>query len=224
MSKETDALLHFSFLLIAIVIYFFKKPRRRNTYLVFLGGFLIVTFIADAFGASIMFNKRLANIFKTNLFIYHLLVPCQVAFIMAMYRSLFRNVVIKRALGFLIPGFFIVSLIISLTIQPFDDYNTYAILFKHVLVILVILLFLYEMLQIPEYSNIYREPIFWINTAFLFHAVANIFLEGLSNYLLTNRQASFKLIYMLYSISNYVLFTLIIIGLSINPIDRGEKT
>jgi hypothetical protein len=100
MSRELDAGLHFFFLLAGLIL-FLRGYRQFPHYLKLVGGYLLVTFIADLAAVSIMFNRSLAEWFGNNLFIYHFLTPVQYACIALIYYHLFTNPVKKKLLSVL---------------------------------------------------------------------------------------------------------------------------
>jgi hypothetical protein len=118
----------------------------------------------------------------------------------------------KKITRWLIPVFLFGSALLSFTIQPLTEYNSYSILIKHLVTILSILIYLYEIISTTPYYRIYLQPIFWISVGFLFHSVLNILLEGFSNYLHTYGDSKYEIIFILYSISNYCLFILMGVG------------
>lgn len=212
MTKELDAILHFIFLATAIICWITNKKREDLTYMKYVGAFLFVTFIFDSIAAVIMFRKLFPTIFNSNLFIYHFLVPLQFFLTISIYLRVLRTALYKRIGKLCIPFFICISLLISFTIQPFATNNSISIILKHFITIVFVLLFFFELLSVPSYYVISKQPIFWISIAFLFHASFNILIEGVSNVLVTYGDNENRIIYYLYSISNYILFILLSIG------------
>lgn len=222
MSREVDAILHFFFLFLAIFMWFRKASRSELTYFSFLGIFLIISFVFDGAAVFIMFNRQLAVKFNSNLFLYHFAVPLQFSSIILIYYYSFKSARFKIYSKFSILFFIGCSICLSIWIQPLYEYNSYSILLKHLIVILTILFYFYETIVEMPYKSIYTQPLFWISVGFLFHASFNIFLEGASNYLESYSKMNTNLVYILYSITNYLLFIIITIGTNfINKVKKG---
>jgi hypothetical protein len=213
MSKELDALIHFTLLAAAIVLFFIKYTPGTGKAVRFLGIYLLLTFIFDAFAATIMFHPPLAKALNNNLFVYHFLIPLQFITVMMLYYQVFLNSFIRRSLIWLGILFTLFSIIMSATLQPLSDYNSYSILLKYTLIVLIVMFYFYETFRVTLYPEIHKHSLFWISVGFLFHSISNIFLEGLSNYLLDNNSEAFQKVYALYSFSNYLQFTFFIVAL-----------
>lgn len=212
MSRELDVFLHFLFLTTAIAGWLYCFDRKRDAYIYLIGWYLLATLIIDGAAATIMLNGYLAKSLVSNLFLYHLLVPVHYCLIMGIYQNVIYNGPVKRILLWSIPVFIIISIIFTLTVQGFTEYNSYAVLIKHAVTVGIILLFFRELILTTPYTRIYHQPIFWISLGFLFHSSLNIILEGVSNYLLTYSKHQYDAIYFLYSASNYCLFLLFALG------------
>lgn len=222
MSRELDALLHFVFLTASILCWIGRGRHNSSRYITLSGLFLIVTFVFDGAAAAIMLSKSVEG----NLFLYHILTPIQFVIIVLIYHDVIKNQVYRKITRWLIPVFLFGSALLSFTIQPFsEEYNSYSILIKHLVTILSILIYFYEIISTTPYNRIYLQPIFWISVGFLFHSVLNILLEGFSNYLQTYGDSKYEVIYLLYSLSNYCLFILMGVGfiVSRNKADVNES-
>ncbi|PZR36025.1 MAG: hypothetical protein DI538_14500 [Azospira oryzae] len=224
MSRELDVFLHFFFLAFALLSWRYTLPRnRRLAYIYFIGMYLLATCIGDGLAATIMLNRYLAKTLVSNLFLYHLLVPVQYAIIALIYGSVISNDRIRRWIRFSIPVFLLLSFGTSISIQGIKEYNSYATLLKHGLVIVFVLIYFRELILDTPYAKIYHQPIFWISLGFLFHSALNIMLEGVSNYLQTYGKHQYDVVYFLYSTSNYCLFLLFGIGFLTSPKMEGDK-
>ena len=221
MSRELDAFLHFLFLTASIVCWICRGRHKNSRYITLSGLFLIITFVFDGVAAAIMLSKSVEG----NLFLYHILTPIQFVIIVMIYNDAIKNRVYKKITRWLIPVFLFVSALLSFTIQPITEYNSYSILIKHFVTILSILIYFYEIISTTPYNRIYLQPIFWISVGFLFYSVLNILLEGFSNYLQTYGDSKYEVIYLLYSLSNYCLFILMGVGfiVSRNKTDVNES-
>ena len=208
MSRELDAFLHFLFLTASILCWICRGQHQNSRYITLSGLFLIITFVFDGVAAAIMLSKSVEG----NLFLYHILTPIQFVIIVLIYNDAIKNQMYKKITRWLIPVFLFGSALLSFTIQPLTEYNSYSILIKHLITILSILIYFYEIISTTPYYRIYLQPIFWISVGFLFHSVLNILLEGFSNYLQTYGDSKYEIIFLLHSISNYCLFILMGVG------------
>lgn len=213
MSKEIDVTLHFFFLSLSIVSWHLNTETKRLAYMRYMGAFLLFTLLFDGIAATIMLNSYLGKKIVSNLFLYHILVPLQVFLIMHIYSNVLVKPHSRQAARTCAVFFVLLSIFLSTTVQPLSTYNSYSTMVKHLLVISFSLLFLLETLVSLSYIRITKQPIFWIAVAFFFHSSFNIMLEGVSNVLSTyGNNSEHKIIYYLYSISNYCLFLLLSIG------------
>ena len=216
MSRGLDASFHFLFLSFALLGWLNIKGPRRS-YVLFAGLFLLFTFLFDGLAVSIMLNKYLANFFKSNLFLYHILTPIQFALIMLLYNNVITGKFWKKITVIVIPLFTFLCLFFTFYVQGFMQANSYSILIKYTVFILIILIYFYELLSATPYVKIYKEPVFWFSIGFFFHSTFNIFLDGFSNYLHTYGDSTYGVVFFLYSISNYFLFILLAIGMYTCP-------
>lgn len=216
MSRELDVFLHFLLLVVAVIAWFTSAHRRHSVSVQVLGLFLLITAIVDGIAATIMLNKYLANTIVSNLFLYHILTPIQYVIICFIYLPVVTNVRIKTVIRASALLFVLLSVVLTMYVQPLSAYPSYSILVKHTLTILLIMIYFYEVMSKTPYTTIYVQPIFWVSVGFLFHSCLNILLEGVSNYLHTYGSANYQLIYSLYSVSNYFLFLLFSTGLVIS--------
>ncbi len=213
MSRETDVFFHFFFLIGSIVCWLLYAEKPRQKYAIYLGWYLLVTLLFDGAASLIMLNLYLARLFFSNLFLYHILVPIQCFLIIQMFDSVIKTEWVHNTSRLVAYAFVFVSVLLSLTIQGFGEYNSYAILLKHVITIVLILIYFYEIISTTPYTRIYLQPVFWISVGFLFHSTLNILLEGFSNYFQTYSNQHYSTLYLLYSISNYCLFVLFGVGI-----------
>jgi hypothetical protein len=213
MSRELDVFLHFLFLGSALLCWQLCSVRKDFRYLRYVGLYLYITFLFDGVASTIMLNSYLAKVFVSNLFLYHILVPIQFYLIANIFTSVIESKRIRRISKGLVYPFVAISILVSFTIQPVDEYNSYATLIKHLITIVLVLVYFYEIITVTPFTKIYLQPIFWVSVGLLFHSTINVLLEGFSNYFHTYSNSHYHLIYFLYSISNYCLFLLISIGL-----------
>jgi hypothetical protein len=97
-------------------------------------------------------------------------------------------------------------------VQRLNEYSTYSLLLKYVLIIPIVLYYLIEILNAPDDYELTREPAFWIGTGLLFHSVGNVFAQGISNEFIKHSSPLFTILNTVSSILNYVLFLCFIIA------------
>ena len=221
MSRGLDASLHLAFLMLAVVSWLLNRNRTLIREIQYIGWYLLVTFLFDSAAILIMLNRYLAKLLVSNLFLYHVLVPIQFSLIMLIYNSVLQNRTLKKLALAAIPVFAVLSLLFSLTLQPLNTYNSYAVLIKHSVAILFVLIYFYELLATTPFTTIYTKAIFWISIAFLLHSTFNILLEGFSNYLGTYSNSKYEIVFFLYSISNYLLFLILAVGLFVSNFTKS---
>ena len=213
MSRELDVVLHFTFLTISLAVWFYRRRFLTERRFLFVGLFLLSTFIFDGLATIIMFNTYLQQVLEnSNLFLYHIVTPIRFSLIMLFYYEEIRNPHIRKAILITIPAYVLMSAFLSLFVQEIQEYNVYQILVHHLLTTVAVLYYFYELVTIMPFVKVYTQPDFWISVAFLFHSVLNVLLEGFSNYLSTYSAEHYGVVYTLFSLSNYCLFILITLG------------
>lgn len=213
MSRELDVVLHFTFLTASLAVWFYRRKFLKERRFLFVGLFLLSTFIFDGLATIIMFNSYLQQVLEnSNLFLYHIVTPIRFSLIMLFYYEEIRNPHIRKAILITIPAYVVMSVFLSLFVQEIQEYNVYQILVHHLLTTGAVLYYFYELVTIMPFVKVYTQPDFWISVAFLFHSVLNVLLEGFSNYLSTYSAEQYGVIYTLFSLSNYCLFILLTLG------------
>lgn len=89
----------------------------------------------------------------------------------------------KKLLPIIIIGFVIFAIINAFFIQGITNFNTYARGLEGLLVIGISLLCFNKMLIELDTRDPTKQPIFWINSGFLFYFAGNLFIFILSNFI-----------------------------------------
>ena len=220
MWKVVDVIIHFSLLFIAIIAYLWFQKRRPG-YLHFAAGYLIATVVIESFAAAIMLTDFLADTVNNNLFLYHFLTPIQYCFLGMMYASAIKVNRLKHVIECSVVLFVLISISFTVFVQPLTAYNSYTVLLNYVMLTVFVLLYLKQMLVMQDDKPISRKPLFWISTGILFHSVGNIFLEGVSNYLISNMHSHFLLFTSITAILNYLLFLSFLVAFIVS--NRSES-
>lgn len=217
MSEKLDVGLHFTLLFCAIIGYL-PNQKYASRFVWFALLYLFVTAVFDGVAALIMLTDFLSSVVSNNLFLYHILTPLQYTIVMLMYRSVIKNENLKRWMVWSIPVFWILAASFAAFVQPLEEYCTYSLLAKYILIIPVILYFLIEILNAPDDYELTQEPAFWIGTGLLLHSVGNVFAQGISNKLIPQKAGPlFDILNTASSILNYVLFLCFIVAFLRNP-------
>lgn len=99
------------------------------------------------------------------------------------YHTYFGNFFHKKILPYTIIGFVLLAIINALWVQGIFNFNTYASGLEGILIILLSLLCFYKMLIELDTRDPTKQPIFWINSGFLFYFAGNLFIFILSNFI-----------------------------------------
>lgn len=150
---------------------------------------------------------------KSNVFIYHIIVPVEFAFFMLMFRDYFDSPTAKRNVTYLIPSFILLCIFFSMFIQKPNINNTYAVIIESMILIIVSLFFLRETALLRRVKVMHRHPMFWISTGVLFCCCCNLVVEGMLNYLIARSNDLAVQLYKIIYFGNYVLFCFLILGL-----------
>jgi peptidoglycan/LPS O-acetylase OafA/YrhL len=222
MNPTLDVTLHFSLLFCAMLVYVLNR-RNHNAFLRLAFLYIVITALFDGIAAAIMLTDFLSGIVSDNLFVYHILTPVQYTIIVLMFRNVIRNKNIKVWMLRSIPLFWLVAIFLTLFVQPLNDYSTYSLLLKYVLITPIVLYYLVEILNAPDEYELTREPAFWIGTGFLFHSIGNVFAQGISNEFIKYSSPLFTILNTVSSILNYVLFLCFIIAFLSKPKAAGRE-
>jgi hypothetical protein len=113
----------------------------------------------------------------------HLYTLLEFIFIGLFYQRFFGAFFSKKLLPFIIIGFVTFTIINAFFIQGINNFNTYASGLEGILVILLSLLCFYKMLIELDTRSPTKQPIFWLNSGFLFYFAGSLFIFILSNFI-----------------------------------------
>ena len=99
------------------------------------------------------------------------------------YHTYFGNFFNRKILPYTIIGFVLLALINAFFIQGIFNFNTYASGIEGILIIFLSLLCFYKMLIELDTRDPTKQPVFWINSGFLFYFAGNLFIFILSNFI-----------------------------------------
>ncbi|GGD80598.1 hypothetical protein GCM10011514_50890 [Emticicia aquatilis] len=114
----------------------------------------------------------------------HLYTILEFLFIGLFYHQFFGNFFNRKILPYIIIGFILLALINAFYVQGIFNFNTYASGLEGIIVIFLSLLCFYKMLIELDTREPTKQPIFWINSGFLFYFAGSLFVFILSNFIM----------------------------------------
>jgi hypothetical protein len=162
-----------------------------------IGYSLVVNFLVEL--VAYTFAARGVN----NLFIFHGLTIIQFGMQSMFYRTIIQSRRVKKLIVLAIPVFVLFAIFNALYLNPINRYNSYALIFKHFFLTLLILVYFNQILMSSEVELVQFNNYFWISSGLLIASLGNFFIEGLMNYLLAQ---SLKLATQFYLVGMVLTF------------------
>ena len=189
--------------------------RRLDPVLRLMDIFCALSAIPDVVSLIISYLKIVFN----NLFMIHLFdMMAAIFFTLIYYRAFYKPLFKKMALIFGITSLaamiFNVIFIEGMSIYPSVS-NTVLCIF----LILLSLVYFYQLLTRQEFTYIEKQGMFWINSGVLFYFSINIFLFMLYNKISDADKPNY---YMMQSVTNIIANLLYSVGLLCKP--QNKKT
>ena len=181
--------------------------RELRYIIAFLGLSVLTQVIAT------ILNKLNGN----NLSVLHVYTILEFNLIALFYFSFFGHFYHRRLVPVLMLIFSGFAVFNSLFIQKVTSFNTYARGLEAIGVIALSLLCFYKMLVELEAKRPEKQPVFWINTGFLFYFAGSLILFILSNLILKENKTFNYLSWGLHSVFLALLYIFIGIGLWYSP-------
>lgn len=198
-----DLWVYFSLLALNLLAWL-ARFRHHTTALHLLGGALLVTFLMEGYSAFLMFRQ------VRNLHIYQLLAPAQYALFAATLGLTIIGTGWRKAIVWSIPLYVMLVLLITYWFQASEEFNSYALSLKHLLLAVWCLVYIREVFHYMKVDRLEREPSFWIASGLLFHALGSFFNDGLMNTMLGE---SFEAAHTFYFIGVFLSFLLYLMTL-----------
>jgi hypothetical protein len=190
--------------------------RRLDPILRLMAIFCMLSVIPDVAGLIILYLKpRHYN----NLFLFHLFDMMAAIFFTLIYHRAFYKPVFKKmtlifGLTSLAAMIFNVIFIESISTYPSVS-NTVLCIF----LIILSLVYFYQLLTRQEFTYIEKQGMFWINSGVLLYFAINIFLFMLFNKISNAEKPNY---YMMQSVTNIIANLLYSVGLLCKP--QNNKT
>ena len=177
-------------------------PGALKLFTLLLG----VTFVVESIGFYGLFYAEPA------LYLYHFYNPFLYAIMAYVYAKVIKTSWKSKMIRFSIPGFVVLSFLLTLFVQPLHTPNTYATMISAALFVFLSLFYYYELLNNDEITNLTSKPLFWISTGNLIFYAGIFFLEGFVSYFIKHApDLGRKLMFINYFL-NFVLYTLYSLG------------
>jgi hypothetical protein len=181
--------------------------RRLNKPLKLVTWYFIISVIFDCFSwiASSQFRE------KNTMPIFHF----YIMFSVIVMGLLYYNIYVKSY--FKILGFTLSASTLAIVLfyaKNILEYPSVSVTSLSVLLIVLSLIYFFELLNPLEFVHIEKQGLFWINAGVLFYSAVNIFLFMLLNQIPKKDIADY---YMIHSVTNIIANILYSIGLLCKP-------
>jgi hypothetical protein len=130
-----------------------------------------------------------AKLFHNNLPIFHIVCIYECIFYMLIFYRVFKNKTVKNiifSIAIIVPAFTIVN---AFVFQPYmTTVPSNAIFVSNIIYTILAMLLYREMLLNGSQISLFKQSVFWFNTALLFFSVTIFFYLGIVNYLIKHKQ------------------------------------
>lgn len=145
--------------------------------------------------------------------VYHFFIIFEFTLITVTLKREIENRLIQRLMTSSMYAFIPASLYISFYIQSFEQFPSISATIEALFIIIWCIVVLLS-LDPKNSLFIYRNPIFWVTLSFFIYFAGTISINGIYNYLLAHKTSTAKKLYTICnSISNYLLYIILTIGI-----------
>lgn len=188
---------------ICSIVTFKHLPGAFKLFALLLG----VTFVVESIAFYYLFFTK-----EQYLYLYHFFNPFLYVLVAYIYSTVIKTGWKNKLIRFSIPGFLVLSLLLTLYVQPLHTVNSYATMTSAALLVFLSLIYYYELLKNDDITNLTSKPLFWISTGNLIFYAGIFFIEGFVSYFIKYApDLGRKLMFINYFL-NFVLYTLYSIG------------
>jgi len=152
---------------------------------------------------------------KNNLYIFHILPIVQYTLYGLLFSQLFDQRFVKILIWLSIVLFGGVTLILSLTIQSWEQYNSYASTLFNLLISFWSGYYLWRTFVDAKVAALEREALFWVSAGLFVTSLGNFFVQGLMNYLMKNSDSYALAVYWIHEVMEFLLFGVFLLALYI---------
>lgn len=144
-------------------------------------------------------------VYHTNVIVYHVFGPIEVALIVWAFFSEFQ----WRKLLVLIVMLVFFGIINSFFIQSYKQvFNSYFFVLDAFVAVLLSITYLFKLLNQKEFYKFTDYPMFWISTGFLIFYLTNLIMLGTFNVVKIENEYIFNLFLQIRTVTNLLLYIL----------------
>ena len=190
--------------------------RHLDAILKLMALFCLLSIIPDFVGLAISLLKLR---YYNSLFLIHLFDMMAAIFFTLIYRRAFYKPVFKK-MTLILGATSLAAMIFNVIfIESIWSYPSISNTILSVLLIILSLVYFYELLNRQEFTYIEKQGMFWINSGVLFYYAITIFLFMLYNKMSITDRPNY---YMMQSIMNIIANLIFSVGLLCKP--QNQKT
>ncbi len=172
---------------------------------------ILFVFVCVAFFTESVLSILMASGIKNTLAGLHIYAPIEFLLFSLMYLFYFRSYGKFKWIRVIIIVFLIFSVINPLFLQDLYEFsNTRA--FSSFLLTFFAILYFYNVLFEIDISELWNEPMIWVNTAVLLYFAGNFFFFLLFSFILDYSREFSKITVVYFTVLNSIFYTLIAIG------------
>ena len=174
--------------------------------------FKVLTIFAGITIVSECISRWLSFTYGNSSPVYHVYIIPLYLFYAWIYLELLSSPVIRRAIAVSVPVFVLLSIFNTLYFQPIRQFPSNMLLIACALIIILSLMMYRQMWNFPIEMNLFRQPVFWLNTGILFFFTTTFLFWSFFNYFIRQKLNLGLLSDMIY-VSNIVYYMLLGISL-----------
>lgn len=168
--------IHHYFLLISLLasLLSYRKEARNYLFLKFFPPFLMITLVAELWGAKLAAQRAMS----ANQVLYNFFSTQWVCFYLGILSFVITNRFAKRALWVAVPVYAATVTINVLFISKINlfHYVTYSL--GLLLVVMACIFYFFELFRLPKSVDLKSNPAFWICSGLLFYCCCGVPLYG----------------------------------------------
>jgi hypothetical protein len=168
--------------------------------------FLMFTLVVEILG------WRLSEIPKNNADLYNFFSVSAFTYYMYLLMEVVYSRKAKKIILYIMSIFAVIALSNILFIQKINSFHTMTYSIGCLLIVVISMYYFYEMLQVPRFIDLKKEPAFWIAAGLLFFYICTLPVLGVLNYLFSIPGVIARSLEQIISILNVLLYSLFTIG------------
>jgi len=192
--------------------------RQLDKVLKIMALFCLLSVIPDMIGLVTAYILKLRSF--NNLFLIHLYDMMAVIFFTVIYFKVFYKSIIKKITLILGIVALLAMLYNAIFIEGIRVYPSVSNTVLSIFLIVLSLIYFYQLLSRQEFMYIEKQGLFWINSGVLFYYSITIFLFMLYNKMTNDEHRAYY--YMTQSVTNIISNLLFSVGLLCKP--QNQKT